>query len=335
MSSQDIVAVADGQFRRYGHLERFGHPEVRDIEHGKVHVFPKLDGTNASVWLDLTGAVQCGSRNRVLSVASDNQGFCAWVHSDDPKAVDLRAILGGRPNLVIYGEWLVPHTIKSYREDAWRRFWVFDVWSRESQRYVPYEDYVTWLEGQDIVPPLCTITDPSTEQLVAQCETNTFLVANGAGVGEGVVLKRYDWQNDYGRQTWAKIVRNEFKEANQLAFGVTEKSGEFQVEVAIAEQFCTATLVGKTRAKVVADVANHFGVDLTQPNAQRDVEYIHRRNVIPQLLGRVWHDFIQEEIWSALKEHGNPTIDFKKLHSRVVSLVKVCAQDLFGSGVKP
>lgn len=317
-------------FRRYDHLVRLGHAESAGIADGRVYVFPKLDGTNASVWLDETGRLQCGSRNRVLSIESDNAGFCAWANSDDPKAVALRAWLTAR--YVVYGEWLVPHTVKTYRAEAWKRLWVFDVWDRVAERYVAFDDYCDSMRKAciDLIEPLCIITNPSINQLIAQAETNSYLVQDGAGVGEGIVLKNYDWTHD-GKQPWAKIVRNEFKEKAQRAFGTTEKQGEFQVEVAIADEFCTATLVGKTRAKVVTAVASHHGIDMTAPNAQQLVEASFRHNVIPQLLGRVWNDLIAEEMWEILKKHKNPTIDFGRLQSLVIRRIKVLAQDLFGT----
>jgi hypothetical protein len=36
------------EFRKYQHIERFGTTEVKNIELGKVYVFPKIDGTNGS-----------------------------------------------------------------------------------------------------------------------------------------------------------------------------------------------------------------------------------------------------------------------------------------------
>ena len=40
------------KFEKYQHVERFGTSEVEGIELGRTYVFPKLDGTNASVWLE-------------------------------------------------------------------------------------------------------------------------------------------------------------------------------------------------------------------------------------------------------------------------------------------
>jgi hypothetical protein len=183
--------------------------------------------------------------------------------------------------------------------------------------------------GLDVIEPLCMIQDPSEAQLRTQLEVNTYLIQDGAGVGEGVVIKNYSWRNKYGRQPWAKIVKNEFRERNARAFGVTHKQGEFTVERAIVDEFVTPTLVGKTRAKVVLDIANGAGIDLGEPNTQNQVEEDYRGRVIPQLLGRVWHDLITEDIWSILKKYKRPVIDFGKLEKLTLMRVKELAGDLF------
>lgn len=315
-------------FRKYDHLERLGHRNTNEIEIGLVHVFPKLDGTNAGVWWDPAyDCIQACSRNRVLSLENDNAGFCAWATGGDPEAERLRAVARANPNLIFYGEWLVRHTLKTYREDVWRRFWVFDVYDRERGTYVAYEDYAPLLDGIDVIEPLCTIQDPSHDQLKAQVETNTYLIADNAGLGEGVVLKNYLWRES-GRP-WAKVVRNSFKEENARVFGHAEKSGQKQVETEIAAEFVTPHLVGKTRAKVLLDLANDLGVDTSEPNWQQDVQENNRGRVIPQLLGRVFHDLIEEEMWAILKKHKGATINFKTLQSRVTMKVKELSEDLF------
>jgi RNA ligase-like protein len=314
-------------FRRYDHLERLGHQEVEGLLDGKTYVFPKLDGTNASIWHD-GREVRCGSRNRELTVESDNHGFAAWANS--AHAEGLREFLRQNTDLVLYGEWLVPHTLKTYRDEAWRRFWVFDVFDRQTGRYVAFDAYFEHLHHRcDLLQPLCKIDHPSQAQLQAQVEANTYLVRDGAGVGEGVVVKRYDWVNRHGRQPWAKLVRNEFREANAREFRVPDLTSAFEVEAAIAEQFVTPTLVGKTRTKVVADVANEAGIDLMDPNAQQRVEAEFRHRVIPQLLGRVFHDLVVEESWAFLKAHDFPSVDFGRLRKMTITTTKKLAQDLF------
>lgn len=61
-------------FIKYQHIERIGTSEVEGILDGDCYVFPKLDGTNASIWMD-DAELCCGSRNRQLSLENDNGGF--------------------------------------------------------------------------------------------------------------------------------------------------------------------------------------------------------------------------------------------------------------------
>jgi len=59
------------EFKKYQHVERLGTSEVSNIMVGDVYVFPKIDGTNASVWLDGRGNICAGSRTRTLSLEKE------------------------------------------------------------------------------------------------------------------------------------------------------------------------------------------------------------------------------------------------------------------------
>ena len=120
-------------FLRYPHLCKFGNKEVESIEFGITHVFPKLDGTNASVWISFPQEgveddikLQFGSRNRYISdtlathditSASDNQGFARSFYTDKQRHKNHYEYLIKNPTHILYGEWLVPHTIKTYRDE--------------------------------------------------------------------------------------------------------------------------------------------------------------------------------------------------------------------------
>ena len=70
------------EFQKYQHIERFGTDEVDGIELGECYVFPKIDGTNSSVWLE-DGQIKAGSRNRELTLENDNAGFYNSVINDE------------------------------------------------------------------------------------------------------------------------------------------------------------------------------------------------------------------------------------------------------------
>jgi hypothetical protein len=295
-------------FKKYPHLERLGHVEVEDITIGTCHVFPKLDGTNASVWLD-DGQVCGGSRNRTLSLGADNAGFLAWLE----QAEHVRQFVHQNPGLRLYGEWLVPHTFKQYREDAWRKFWIFDVFDETSGQFLPFEQYAERMEGYfdlNVIEPLAVIEHPADEDLLRIVESNTYLVQDGAGPGEGVVVKRYGFENRFGNTTWAKIVRNAFKEDNRREFGVHTPGATYQVEVDIAQRFVTQHLVLKERAKL-------------------EIDGKLEKRQIPELFGRIWHCIITEEMWQILKDFKDPKIDFKQLRKYVIHYTKDFCPDLF------
>lgn len=46
------------EFRKYQHVERFGTSEVEGIDLGTCYIYPKIDGTNASVWLGEDGTLR-------------------------------------------------------------------------------------------------------------------------------------------------------------------------------------------------------------------------------------------------------------------------------------
>jgi len=300
--------------RKYSHLERVGHRNTRDIELGKVHIFPKIDGTNVRACIT-DGELQCGSRNRVLPRDDDHFGFVEWSYRDDIREHLMKVIndLGGESRgIIVYGEWLVKHTLGTYRDDAWRKLYVFDVYSTGDERYLSYDEYCNYFDELhdeiQLVRPLAIATNPTEDQLGVQLEANTYLIKDGEGTGEGIVLKNYGWTNYDGKQVWAKIVKNEFREKNKAAFG-TPKIGEaFQVESAIALEYVTKTLVLKEQAKL---------------------QGIERHILIPRLLGTVFHCVIQEELWTALKKHKMPTIDFKALRRYCEFKTKEHAEDLF------
>lgn len=302
--------------RRYDSLARLGYVETDGIDLGRVHVFPKLDGTNARISVDENGQIVTGSRNRVLTEDKDNAGFYVWCQERAEKLealiTELADISGVSPDQVtVYGEFLVPHTLKTYRDEAWRDFHVFDVYN--GTRYEKYDDYFPLVKsaGISVIAPLCVIDTPTEEQLVKQMEINTYLIKDGMGAGEGIVVKNYDWSNVYGRQVWAKMVRTEFKEKNRELFGTAEIKGKETIERSIATASVTSALVEKERAKLV-----NAGIE-------------ERKRLIPALLESVYCCVIKEDLYDQLKKHKNATVDFRRLRQFVAALTKEYAQDLF------
>lgn len=301
-------------FRKYQHIERFGTEEVEDIEFGQCYIFPKIDGTNASVWLKDDFSIGAGSRNRELSLENDNQGFTKFIYEDKR----IKDYLKDHPEHRLFGEWLVPHSLKTYKEDAWKKFYIFDVVIDYQNieggiEYLQYEIYKEELEkyNLDYIPCLAKIKNPDYDKLIYSLNQNNFLIEDGKGVGEGIVIKNYGYRNRYGRQTWAKIVTSEFKEKHIKTMGPPEVSNKTMIEEKIVEDFCTSALIDKTFAKIKTENKGW------------------NSKMIPRLLNTVYHELIAEEIWNILKKYKNPTINFKTLQTLVNIKIKDVKKDIF------
>jgi hypothetical protein len=298
-------------FVKYQHVERLGTDEVDGITSGICHVFAKIDGTNGSAWLN-NGKVCFGSRNHELGGDGDNQGFKTALEND----TRIAAYLAKHPTHRLYGEWLVPHSLKTYRTDAWKRFYVFDVCIDTEDggvEYIPYTIYAPLLDefGIDYIPLLAEVRNGSVDQFYNLLDQNTFLIQDGSGSGEGIVIKNYAFKNKYGRVTWAKIVRSEFKELNHKIMGAPIILGEKVVEEAIAKTFCTDALIEKEYAKIVTEEGGW------------------NSRMIPRLLGIVFHSIVSENAWEIVKQHKLPKIDFKLLNRMVIERIKEAKREIF------
>jgi hypothetical protein len=287
------------KFERYQHIEKLISEEVEGILDGEVLIFPKLDGANGSVWLDSNG-VTTGSRNRTLGGdAPDNQGFDEFVQKQE----SFKEFFNKFPDWRLYGEWLVPHTFKGYRKDAWRKFYVFDV--MKGEEYVSYHDYYPVLLKYEIpfIPCQKILRHPNEDMLIHEANQSNFLCEDGRGPGEGIVIKRYSFKNKYNRVKWAKLVRTEFKDKHMSTSDPAVRD-HTPVEATICDKYYTAEIAEKVFANM--------------QNDERD----WTSSRIPELLGRVWKDFFEEELWTAIKKEKNPTVDFARLNRLVIAKTK-------------
>jgi hypothetical protein len=293
-------------FKKYQHIERLGSYEVQDILEGMCHVFYKIDGTNASVWLE-NGEIKAGSRNRELSLDNDNAGFCEFVSVSEK----IKSFFELYPNVILYGEWLVPHTLKTYKNDAWREFYVFDVMSEDY--YLPYDVYKPMLELFSInyIPPIAICSNPTIETLYNLLEkSGQFLVEDGKGLGEGIVIKNYKFKNKHGRTTWAKIITSEFKEKHVKSMGEPIVESKELVEVKIVEEFVTEHFINKEINKLFGE----NGFDSKK---------------IQMMLNVIFNELVKEETYNFVRKYKNPTINFKTLFSLTVSKIKRVKPELF------
>jgi hypothetical protein len=107
-------------------LEFAAFPHIRRLSRECI-VTEKIDGTNALVWISDNGRVRAGSRNRFISVESDNYGFAKWVKENESELIRLG--VGNH-----YGEWWGRGIRRGYSLNE-RRFSLFNTsrWTDETK----------------------------------------------------------------------------------------------------------------------------------------------------------------------------------------------------------
>lgn len=300
------------EYRKYMHVERLGRDEVDGILEGKVYISPKIDGTNGVLYLDDEGKLCAGSRSRELSLANDNSGFYAHAKDDEPA---IKQYLKKYPHRYVYGEWLIKNHIRWYEDTAWYHFYVFDVFDNDQQRYLRYEEYHDELVqlGANVIPTVSILEDPTMQQLEALLNDNHYLISDGTQqIGEGIVLKNYDFVNRFGRHCFAKIVAAEYLKNKSKPRPRVKMEGEAEQDALV---FLTEEMIVKEFEKL----------KLLDPQS-----YSERRDKFnARLLQTIWHTFLSEEITNIDKRLKSPTIDLAKLKALVFEKVRASLPKCF------
>ena len=174
------------------------------------------------------------------------RGAWEWSQKLDKKLV--KEVLG--TNLVLFGEWLVSHTI-AYPDDRYQNAYFYDVWDTESERYLDQdkvEDIVKQL-NLIYVPVFYKGTFESWDHL-KQFVGRTDL---GGENGEGIVVKNMTRLNDPNTRLpfYTKIVADKFaekKSVKKFDEGKLERRAKLQ---AIVESVVTEGRVIKLVHKMV------------------------------------------------------------------------------------
>lgn len=298
------------EFQKYKKVKRFGTPEVENINNGKCYIFPKLDGTNGSLWYSYLNGIEAGSRNRKLSLENDNGGFYKWSTEN----LNIKNFFKFYPDLRLFGEWLIPHTFKNYTKDAWNKFYIFDVYDNLEKRFLTYEEYLPIIKkfNLDYIPVLCKIDNPSFEELLEISKDNNFLVTEG--IGEGIVIKRYDYENKHGRLEFAKIITDEFKNKKKKKTNKQYNETEL-IEEKIVNQFCTNAFIRKEY--------NKFLLNLKNENKKWENKYCSI------LLFTIYEELLKEEIINFVHKFKKPTINFKILNILCINKIKEELTEIF------
>ena len=174
-----------------------------------IQITTKIDGANASIaWDETTGKLEVFSRTNLLNQPGALRGFYDYVKTEVEPKLDLSR----HPDLVIFGEWLVKHTV-DYENKCYNKWYVYDIWDKRLNRYI----------SQDIVRGFCREYGLEyTEELyfgpfISWEHCRSFLNKSKAygPEQEGIVVKNQDklLKNDNIAPAYLKIVNEKFKES--------------------------------------------------------------------------------------------------------------------------
>ena len=251
--------------------------ELKFRKGDKIVVQEKIDGSNIAVRYDSeTDTVIGQSHNYILSEDSYFNGFIEWKNKLDKKLI--KSVLGD--NLVLYGEWLVPHRV-IYPEERYNNAYFYDVYDIET------DSYLTQDKVKEIVTALNLIYVPVfyEGEFVSWDHCNQFVGQSqlGCETGEGVIVKNITRLNK-ADIFYLKIVHEKFREIK-----IPQCDGSFKIQhktesELLAETIITTARIEKILEKLVDEgfLSKDWGVD-EQPL------------ILKNLTKYVYQDCIKEE----------------------------------------
>lgn len=290
-------------FRKYDKIHALHKEECAGILIGDVVIQEKIDGANTSIWME-EGWIHGGSRSRDLK-GEDFNGFTPFIQQHE----GIKKLLLDHPDWILYGEWLVRHTI-AYKETAYKKWYMFDIWAPETG-YMPIENVVELGKEYGIEMPefMGSMTNPSLEALKEMVGKTTL-----GDKGEGIVIKNYSFKNQFGDRVYAKIVTEGFKEDNGVIFGGNNKHSDTYEEMYIVNKYITLTRVKKIMSKLQPEI-----------NIRLDMEHI------PRICNTVYHDMMTEEAWTIAQ--NKKKVDFAVLQRIAFKKIKQVFVDILNDNI--
>ncbi len=257
--------------KKYHSVERYGKSNNEISTRGNIVVWEKIDGSNAS-FKRVGNEIQTFSRNLELTGLDGLGGFRAWVLQN----IDVEKL---EQDFLYFGEWSNPHKI-NYGDNL-KKFFLFDVYDLAELKYLGIEFIREEAEhiGLTLAPIFYEGEFVSEEHL--QSFVGKSMLAPD-GVGEGVVVKNYDYVDKHGNQHFTKIVSKHFQEISGVK--VKEMKSKPDVVTQFIDNTVTQARIEKMLYKLVDE--GHLKEDFA----------IEDMGTILKLLGNsVFEDVMNEE----------------------------------------
>jgi len=260
----------------------------------KIVIQEKVDGANIAVRYDSETDMIIGqSHNHLLNEDSDFNGFIEWKNKLDKNLV--KSVLGD--NLVLYGEWLVPHRV-IYPKERYKNAYFYDVFDTETESYLPQD------KVKEIITALNLIYVPVfyEGEFISWKHCNQFVGQSqlGCETGEGVVVKNISRLNK-ADVFYLKIVHEKFREIK-----ITKWEGSFKTQHKTESELLTETIITTARIEKILEKLVDEG------NLPFDWGVDEQRLIMKSLTKYVYQDCIKEE-----PETVNKIENFGKVANKV------------------
>lgn len=264
-----------------------------------IQMSEKIDGANAAIRYDTDNdCIIAQSRKNILGLGNNLRGFWEWSQILDKQKV--KSVLG--KNLVLFGEWLVPHSVK-YPDNVYNKAYFYDIFDTETEEYYPQDKVKEIIDTLELnyVPVFYDGKFISWEH----CMSFVGKTALGGEYGEGIVIKNQSKLNDKNTRLpfYTKIVGEKFAETkgHKVKTVDIDKLAEYEKNLEL-----TKTIVTKAR---VHKILNKFIDERILPVdwGSKDMSTIAKN-----LTKAVYEDCIKEE-----PETVNQITDFGKNANKV------------------
>ena len=270
--------------KHYMDIQRMQPSFCDGFERGDhIIIQEKIDGANFSIRYDEDdNVIRAYSRKKELNKENDLRGAFGWSQNLN---VDLvRSVLGN--NLILFAEWLVPHTVK-YPQERYNNVYCYDVYDTENEQYFSQD------KVKEIVDKLGLIYVPvfydgeftsweDVKEFVGKTEL-------GGEYGEGIVIKNQTKLNNKNLRLpyYTKIVCEEFCETK-----AQKKYKVLNIDAFAAREFIqekVSSVVTEARVRKLIHKMVDDGI-IPEDWSSRDM------SVIAKNLGReVYYDCLEEE----------------------------------------
>jgi hypothetical protein len=280
-------------FRKYDKIFRLGKEETDWILNGTCYIEEKIDWANLSIWME-EWKICIWSRNLVVCDKENRLDWFNWAVEYVLQHEWIRELLQKMPELRLYWEWLVPHTVSYYPEN-YKHFYMFDIehdwWLIEPDKALEIAD-----KYNIRCPKLLWILENPTQEQLLEYVWNSVLWE----IWEWIVIKNYWFVNKFWNYCYAKIVWDVFKETKyEKNIWICNDT----VEKEIATKFNTMARFNKIIYKI---------------EQEKWMEKINNKD-IPKILWYMEYDILSEEIM-IIKKYW--IVNFKLLQKEIMNITK-------------